>query len=330
MKPETSIIIPIYNEEGNITRLYEAICKAKIPKAYLPLEVIFVDDGSTDQSAGVVNLIRQYDDQVRLIQLSRNSGKTIALAAGFKAASGEIIVTMDGDLQDDPAELSKLVQPLLKYDMACAWRVNRAENDPLDKLIPSAIYNLIVRKMTGVQLHDFNCGYKAYRRNVVQNLRLYGELHRFIPVLAAWKNYRITEVPVTHHPRLSGKSKFGAGRLHRGLLDFITVLFLTRYVQQPLHLFGLLGLLSIALGSFINMYLGSLWLARWVGLAEIAPIGTRPLFLVGILAIIFGVQLLSIGLIGEMIRFFTFNDNEYEATEAHGPINTEMMVQYGD
>lgn len=316
MEPETSLIIPMYNEEDNLVMLYDQIRSTKLPKAYHPIEIIFVDDGSTDHSAKIAGWIAANDPHVRLIQLQGNRGKTAALDAGFRAAKGQIIVTLDADLQDDPAELPWLVKGLLKHDLVCAWRVNRAENDPLDKTLPSAIYNLVVRKMTGVQLHDFNCGYKAYRREVVDSLKLYGELHRFIPVLAVWQGFRVTEQEVQHRPRYAGQSKFGASRLLKGLLDFVTVLFLTKYLKQPLHLFGLAGMLSILLGVMANVYLAVLWLIRSVGLADIPPIGTRPLFLVAILAIIFGVQLVSIGLVGEMIRFFSFNRSlEYTAKE---------------
>ena len=213
---------------------------------------------------------------------------------------------MDADLQDDPAELQRMINGLTASQMVCAWRVNRAENDPLSKTLPSAVYNAVVRRLTGVQIHDFNCGYKAYRREVVERLTLYGELHRFIPALAEWHGYTVIEIPVNHRPRRAGKSKFGAGRLLRGFLDFGTVLFLTRYLKRPMHLFGLAGVVSLGAGMLLHLYFAALWLARALGLANIAPIGTRPLFAIAVLAVLFGMQLISTGLIGEMIRFYSF------------------------
>lgn len=305
---KTSIVIPVYNEQPNLEELYYDIRNNGIVpnlREYGPFEIIFVDDGSADESAKVIRSI--YDLSVKLVQLRRNAGKTAALLAGFRAAKGQIIVTMDADLQDDPAELPKLLGALNGCDMVSGWRVNRAKNDPLSKTIPSKIYNAVVRKMTGVNLHDFNCGYKAYRREVLEHIRLYGELHRFIPVLAAWQGYAVGEAAINHRPRYAGVSKFGAKRLLRGFLDFVMVLFITRYLHQPLRLFGLAGAVSFGLGMLINLYLAALWLARALALADVPPIGTRPLLIVGVLAVIFGVQLVSVGLLGEMIRYFSFN-----------------------
>ncbi len=312
MKVKTSIVIPIFNEDENIAALYDELRKVKIAQIYRPLEFIFVDDGSTDLSAEVVREIAKYDERVRLIEFQRNFGKTAALDAGFRAARGNIIITMDADLQDNPAELGRMIDGLTASQMVCAWRANRAENDPLSKTLPSAIYNAVVRRMTGVNIHDFNCGYKAYRREVVENLNLYGELHRFIPVLAAWQGFTVSEIQVKHRPRQAGRSKFGAGRLLRGFLDFGTVLFLTRYLKQPMHLFGLAGVAALSAGALLHLYFAALWFIRAAGLADVPPIGTRPLFAIAVLALLFGMQLIAVGLIGEMIRFYAFKpEQEY-------------------
>jgi glycosyltransferase involved in cell wall biosynthesis len=245
-----------------------------------------------------------------VIQFRRNFGKTAALNAGFALARGEVIITMDADLQDDPAEIPAMLAKLDEgYDLVAAWRVDR--QDPMEKTLPSRFFNFVVSRLTCVSLHDFNCGFKVYRRSVTDSVRLYGELHRFIPVLAHKQGFRITEVPVQHHPRRVGVSKYGAKRYVKGFLDFGTVLFLTTYLKRPLHLFGAAGLAVFGVGMVINSYLAFLWLVREVGgRTDIAPIGTRPLLMVGVLAMILGIQLISIGLLGEMLRYFTFRPTE--------------------
>jgi len=276
-----------------------------------PYEVIFVDDGSTDASPAILEaLFRNDRKHVRVIQFRRNFGKTAGLSAGFSYARGQVIITMDADLQDDPAEIPVMLAKLNEgYDLVAAWRVDR--QDPLEKTLPSRFFNFVVSRFTGVELHDFNCGFKVYRRGVTDSVRLYGELHRFIPVLAHQQGFRIAEVPVQHYPRRAGASKYGAKRYVRGFLDFGTVLFLTTYLKRPLHLFGAAGLAVFGIGTVINLYLASLWLLREVGgRVDIGPIGTRPLLIVGVLAMILGIQLISIGLLGEMLRYFTFRPTE--------------------
>lgn len=305
-----SLIIPLLNEADNLQPLFDRLVVSleQIDRSY---EILFVDDGSTDASPAILEDMFQRDPaHVRVIQFRRNFGKTAALNAGFAQARGQVIITMDADLQDDPAEIPAMLSKLNEgYDLIAAWRVNR--QDPLDKTLPSRIFNLVVSSFTGVRLHDFNCGFKVYRRAVTDKVRLYGELHRFIPVLAHQQGFRITEQPVQHHPRHAGVSKYGAGRLLKGLLDFGTVLFLTTYLKRPLHLFGTSGLAVFGTGAIINLYLTLLWLLREVGgAASIGPIGTRPLLIVGVLAMILGIQLISIGLLGEMLRYFTFRPTE--------------------
>lgn len=276
-----------------------------------PYEIIFVNDGSTDNSAAILAEVFDSDRAVQVIHFRQNFGKTAALAAGFCHSRGEIIITLDADLQDDPAEIPAMLNKLNEgYDLVAAWRYPR--RDPINKTLPSRIFNWAVSLFSGVYLHDFNCGFKAYRRAVTKQTPLYSDFHRFIPVLAADRGFRIAELPVQHHPRHSGFSKYGPGRTIRGFMDFITVLFLMTYLKHPLRLFGTGGLIMFGLGSLIELYLAGLWFARELGGADIAPIGTRPLFTVGILAMILGIQLFSTGLLGEMLRYFTFRpEREY-------------------
>lgn len=303
---KTSIIIPVYNEAENIVELHKQIIRLA-PLLDGQSEIIFIDDGSTDNSAAIIAQLCDsplVNMTFRLISLRGNQGKTAALRAGFQMAEGRYICTMDADLQDDPAELPRLLAGLEQFDMVAAYRVNRYQNDPLAKTLPSKLYNWTVRTMTGVELHDFNCGMKAYRYTALKGLRLYGELHRFIPVLVAQQGHTITEIAVNHRPRYAGVSKFGHSRLLRGLLDFVTVIFLTRYLNAPVQLFGVVGLVFGGIGAFISTYFALLWAFRLVGLMDVAPIGDRPLFAVGIFLIMAGINLLGVGLIGEMVRHF--------------------------
>jgi glycosyltransferase involved in cell wall biosynthesis len=238
---------------------------------------------------------------VRVVALRRNFGKTAALVAGFSEARGDVVVTMDGDLQDDPSELPRMLEALdADVDLVSGWKQIR--HDPWTKTVPSKLFNATVRRFTGIPLHDFNCGFKAYRREVLDDLKLYGELHRFIPVLAYWKGYRVGELAVRHHPRRSGRSKFGPGRLFKGLLDFMKVLFLTRYMQRPLQLFGLLGLALASLGILGLVYLGILKLLGQSVFQAHGPL----LFLSGVL-LISGLQLFVLGLLGEMLRHYGYD-----------------------
>lgn len=299
-----SIVVPVLNEEESLEPLYAAITNAL---GLLPgqAEIVFVDDGSTDGSLGVLRSLYERDPlRVRIIQFRRNFGKTAALNAAFARVKGQVIVTLDADLQDDPAELPALLAQLdAGYDLVVGWRVNR--QDALNKRLPSWIANSAVSALTAVHLHDMNCGLKAYRREVVQDLKLYGELHRYIPVLAHWKGYRVTEVPINHHPRRYGRSKYGFARLGRGFLDFASVLFLTKSLKQPMRLFGSVGTALSAIGGVSMLYLAVIKL-----LGE--GIGWRPLLFFGITAMVVGVQLISLGLLGEMVRNVTFQpDDEY-------------------
>lgn len=259
-------------------------------------EIIFVDDGSTDGSARVLADLRSRDRaRVKVIRLRRNYGKSAALSVGFAEANAEVVVTMDSDLQDDAAAIPSLVNEVHKgYDLVSGWKKKR--RDPITKTIPSKFFNFVTSLMTGVRLHDINCGLKAYRREVVKEIRIYGELHRYIPVLAHNLGYKLSEIPVTHHRRKYGKTKFGIGRFWKGFLDLLTVMFTTRYLRRPLHLFGFWGTL---------FFLAGLGIDGWLVYEKLTVpdfwLSNRPLFLGGILLIIVGIQFISIGLLGEMI-----------------------------
>lgn len=302
-----SIIVPIYNEEESIRplvqRLTEVLAAGPLPYR-TDYELILIDDGSSDNSFAVCAELQRADARLRVIQFRRNFGKTAALHAGFSIARGERLVTIDADMQEDPGDMFKLLAQLdAGNDLVSAWRKQR--NDPPSKTLPSRVFNAVVAYTTGVRLHDFNCGFKAYNHEVVADLHLYGEQHRFIPVLAKQRGFRVTEVPVEHQRRKFGKSKFGTKRLLSGYLDFIQVLFLTTYLRRPLRLFGLIGTLFLALGIVINLYMSWLWLNH-------IPIGTRPLLTLGVLLLITGLQFISTGLVGEMLRSASYaSGDEY-------------------
>ncbi len=290
-KEKVSIVIPVFNEEESLIELTEGIV-AHIPEE-LDYEIIFINDGSTDSTESTIKAIASENIYVHLISFRRNFGKAAALEAGFRNSSGEFIITMDGDLQDDPIEIPRFIEKLKEgYDLVSGWKQNR--KDPLEKRLPSKVFNKVVSRMAGIQLHDINCGFKAYRRSVVESIDLYGELHRYIPCLAMQKGFRIAEIPVHHSERRYGKSKYGVERYLRGLFDALTIFFLIRFEEQPMYLFGRLGLLSGAVGVIICLYLTVLWFSG-------NTIGHRPLLHLGILLIVSGIQLFSLGLIGELI-----------------------------
>lgn len=297
-----SILVPLLNERENLEPLLTKIQQALAPlgKQY---EVIFVDDGSTDGSSQVLERLHAENAEVKVIQFRMNHGKSAALSIGFASASGQVIITMDADLQDDPAEIPNLLSKLQEgYDLVSGWKFKR--RDPLSKTIPSKLFNRVTSLISGVKIHDFNCGLKAYRKDVTQNIQVYGELHRYLPVLAHWKGFKVGEIKVRHYPRLHGKSKFGLSRFINGFLDLLTVMFLTRYTRRPLHLFGVLGLILFLCGLVINMYLTYLWLHK-VG------IGHRPLLFLGVLLVMVGVQFILMGLIGEMITSQDRDESAY-------------------
>jgi glycosyltransferase involved in cell wall biosynthesis len=287
-----SVVIPVYNERGTLEQLHREITTEleHLVRAY---EIIVIDDGSTDGSTEVLSAIAARDSRVRLYAFRSNQGKAAALNWGFRQAEGDIVVTMDADLQDIPSEIPRLLAGLDGVDLASGWK--RERHDPLGKRLPSKFFNWVTRTASGVSLNDFNCGFKAYRAEVVRELDLYGELHRFIPVLAAFRGFRTREVPVAHAPRVWGKSKYGWSRLFKGAYDLLTVTLLTRFETRPLHFFGSIGAALGALGFGVLLYMSYLRLV----LNEV--IGRRPLLFLGIVLFLTGVQLLSVGLIGELV-----------------------------
>ncbi|MGZ4256718.1 MAG: glycosyltransferase family 2 protein [Gaiellaceae bacterium] len=287
-----SVVVPVHDEERTVALLFDEL-QAALEPLDQPWETVFVDDGSTDGSFSALTRLHNAHDNVRVVRLRRNFGKAAALAAGFAQARGDIVVTIDADLQDDPAEIPRLLAKLDEgFDLVSGWKAHR--RDPLSRRALSKIFNWVTSRVSGLRLHDMNCGLKAYRAEVVKELRLYGELHRFIPVLAHYRGHRIAELPVNHRPREHGRSRYGVERYLRGFLDLLTVSFIGRYRHRPLHLFGGLGLALGALGFAILVYLTILKIGGHA-------IGERPLLTLGVLLVVVGLQFFSLGLISELI-----------------------------
>ena len=287
-----SVVIPVRNEERSVALLLDELGSA-LDGHGADWEAVFVDDGSTDGTFSALTRLHAAADNVRVVRLRRNFGKAAALQAGFEASEGDVVVTIDGDLQDDPAEIPRLLAKLDEgFDLVSGWKVKR--RDPLSRRIPSKLFNWVSGRVSGLRLHDLNCGLKAYRAEVVRGLRIYGELHRFVPVLAHYRGFRVAELPVNHRPREHGRSRYGMERYVRGFLDLLTVTFMGRYRQRPLHLFGGLGLGLSLLGGIVLTYLTVLKLAG-------QAIGHRPLLTLGVLLVVVGLQFLSLGLLSELI-----------------------------
>jgi glycosyltransferase involved in cell wall biosynthesis len=287
-----SVVVPVHDEEESVGPLVGQLSAALEPLG-VAWEVVFVDDGSTDATFDALTRLHAAHETVRAVRLRRNVGKAGALDAGFAEAAGEIVVTIDGDLQDDPAEIPRLLAKLDEgYDLVSGWKTRR--RDPFSRRVLSRMFNAVTGRVSGLRLHDLNCGLKAYRAEVLEGLRLYGELHRFIPVLAHYRGFRVTEIPVNHRPREHGRSRYGMERYLRGFLDLITVTFMGRYRHRPLHLFGGLGLLFALVGVIVLLYLTGLKLAG-------QAIGHRPLLTLGVLLVVVGMQFLSLGLLSELI-----------------------------
>jgi len=306
VSPEVSIVIPLFNEENNVLPLYESLCGAMGEEGWT-WEVIFVDDGSADATFEMLQKLHLRDERVRVVRLRRNFGQTAALAAGFDLARGDVIVSMDGDLQNDPQDIPALVRKLDEgYDVVSGWRVHRQESFWRRRL-PSQVANWLISKTTGVHLHDYGCTLKSYRAEVIKELRLYGEMHRFIPALLGGNGARIAEMPVGHHPRKHGASKYGLSRTLQVLFDLVTVKFWLSCLASPLRFFGLMGLATSTLGLAVCFYLAALKLFWGHTLSE------RPLLLLGILLLVIGIQFLGVGILAE-IQIRTYHESSKKAT----------------
>lgn len=299
MRPALSFVIPFFNEEETLGELFDRIAEAVatvIPKGRT-FEVVFIDDGSTDGGVKKLEALCEEHPEITLIELRGNFGKSAALAAGFERAAGDVVFTLDADLQDDPKEIPRFLAELGKgLDVVSGYKQKR--HDPFHKVIPSRIFNFMVRRMTGLHLRDINCGFKAYRHEVVKNVRIYGEMHRFVPALAHLKRFKVGEIVVEHHARKHGVSKFGWQRFFRGFMDLITVWFLLKYDRKPSHFFGGLGALATFAGVGICGYLSVLWAMGYA-------IGHRPLLSLGVLLIVVGIQILATGLLAELLVHVT-------------------------
>jgi dolichol-phosphate mannosyltransferase len=303
-----SVVIPVFNEQDSLLLLHDEIVET-VRKVQLDLEIIFVDDGSSDRSWAAIAELAQRHGWVHGIRLRRNFGKAAALSAGFRAALGQLILTMDADLQDDPKEIPAFLTELAKgYDVVSGWK--RVRHDPWHKVGPSRVFNFLVSWLTGVKLHDHNCGMKCYRAAVVREVRLYGELHRFIPVLAAARGFRVGEIVIQHRPRRFGRSKYGVRRFVKGFLDLLTVKFLTGYGQRPQHLLGSIGLMSFLAGNLGLAYLAVTWIINWRVPGTFEPLHQRPLLTYSVAALLLGAQLMSIGFLAELITAYQSRDED--------------------
>jgi len=301
--PKFSVVIPVLNEKDSLPSLLQEIVTV-MEKQSWPYEVLFIDDGSRDGTPEVLRELSRVNPHVRLFLFGQHRGKSAALACGFKNVRGALIVTLDGDLQDSPEEIVKLwnVMEAGKADLVSGWKKTR--HDPWHKIVSSRLFNVLVRFITGVKLHDFNCGLKIYRAAVVREIPLYGELHRFTPALAAWKGFRVTEEPIQHRSRKYGRSKFGVARMFGMTVDLLTVAFLMRYEGKPAHLFSGSGLMFLLFGGFINMHL---FIKKLLG-GTIAP--HYPYMILGITLVLIGIQCVFFGLLSEMVLYFSLRQEK--------------------
>ena len=291
---DLSIVIPIYNERESVAKLYKELDKT-LSAMSLKYEVLLIDDGSTDGTFDELKKIHRKNKLFKIIRFRKNFGQTPAISAGFNFAEGEVIVTLDSDLQNDTRDIPLIIEKINEgYDIVSGWRVNRKDK-AITRRFPSAVANKIISKLTGVYLHDYGCTLKAYRKEVVKNIELYGEMHRYIPAIASWMGVRVAEVPVRHHSRKYGKSKYGVSRTIKVILDIITVKFLLSYSQRPIQVFGLLGLFSATAGFIITVYLIIMRIFFSQALSE------RPLFILSIFMVFIGIQLITMGLLAEVL-----------------------------
>lgn len=310
MQPRLSIVIPCLNEQDSLIELHRKILDEIESHDTYPYEILFINDGSTDKTLERLIELRQKDKQITIISFHRNYGKAAALAVGFEKCEGEYVITMDADLQDDPSEISKLIEKAEteNLDMVSGWKKER--RDPLEKKIPSIFFNYITSKAGGIRLHDFNCGLKLYRKKVVKSVRssLYGEMHRYIPLLAHWQGFKVGEMVVNHHARTYGESKYGFSRYFHGFFDLLTLVFLNRYHARPMHIFGTFGFFSFLAGFGINLY----FLINWFMTGRMH---VRPILLLGVVLIIIALQFFSLGFISEMLTQKQAKELEYSYEE---------------
>ncbi len=321
-----SVVIPILNERESLEVLYTELVAVASRHGY-ELDIVMVDDGSTDGSWRVIERLAALDSRVRGIRFRRNFGKAAALSAGFKSARGRLVMTLDADLQDDPAEMPRFLTEMEKdFDVVSGWK--RVRHDPWHKVWPSRCFNWLVSAMTGVRLHDHNCGMKCYRREVLAELQLYGELHRFVPVLAHARGFRVGELAIAHRARRFGQSKYGVRRFVKGFLDLLTVKFLTGFGQRPQHLLGAIGLGSFVLGALGLLYLGVYWVvAQWNPELGLKPLHERPAVIYSMGLLLLGGQLMSIGFLAELITAHESRDWEpYSIAERTAPVHPEVQA----
>ena len=326
---QLSIVVPLFNEQESLPDLLEQLYLAMQEKGLCRLfegpisfEIIMVDDGSTDSSASVIRNMILSRPELRLISFQRNFGKTAALSAGFMAATGDYVCTIDADLQDDPFAIKEMIEKMQEgYDLVSGWKQQR--KDPISKTLPSKLFNLVTRLFTGITIHDFNCGLKVYRKEITRRLELRGDMHRYIPVLAEWMGFKIAELPVRHQARQFGTTKYDSSRFFSGLFDFLSVLFITRYLRRPMHFFGMAGLISFILGFTISLYvtLDKILLHK--------PVSNRPILFLGILLLILGVQLFSTGLLGEMLSTSSSKGSSFAVRETVN-LTTQQARTFGN
>lgn len=315
-----TVVIPVRDERESLARLHAELSSA-FDGIHGDAEFIFVDDGSRDGSWSTLRDLARSDRRIRAIRFRRNFGKAAALTAGFRAARGEVILTLDGDLQDDPAEIPRFLDELDRdFDVVSGWK--QARHDPWHKVLPSRLFNRTVSALTGCRLHDHNCGFKAYRAEVLREVDIYGELHRFVPVLAHARGFRVTELVVNHRPRRFGRSKYGVARLIKGFLDLLTVLFLTDFRQRPLHALGAIGLILLSIGGAGLAYLAALWMLGY------GPIGHRPLLIYSTVSLGVGTQLFCLGILAELVTSFNLDPRDtYSVAESiDGGAEEELLL----
>ena len=319
-----SIVIPVYNEAESLETLHRELIELSDAQGY-DLDIIFVDDGSTDQSWSIIRRLAAGDARVRGLRFRRNFGKAAALSAGFSHARGDLVMTLDADLQDDPREIPRFLAAMQNnLDVVSGWK--KVRHDPWHKVFPSRVFNALVSKLTGVKLHDHNCGMKCYRREIFDEVRLYGELHRFVPVLAASRGFRVGEIEINHRPRQFGRSKYGFARFVKGFLDLLTVKFLTGFGQRPQHILGSIGLVSFVIGALMLIYLTGYWIISRLDLGvEVIHLSTRPLLLYSIALLLLGGQFMSIGFLAELfIAYHGPHTKTYSICERAGAEKERM------